>query len=159
MWTHELEATFITYSQLISVSQWHFHGCKQIYLHWLSQACLTIDVSAWEAALQSLSQGKGCGRLVRERRQPLSFFLERRKNIKTKKTFSTFWFLLSGTTYLQTNGHEVHLQLPSPLVLRDTSHTHYPVTKTSTKSPVKPFLLNVCREICGATGTITLISR
>lgn len=35
----------------------------------------TIDVPALEAALQLLNQGKGCGRLVRERRQLLSFCL------------------------------------------------------------------------------------
>lgn len=86
MWTHELEATFITQPTNFNVSQWHFDGCKQKYLHWLMNSTHTIDVSASEAALQLLNQGKGCGRSVGGRRQPLSFCLKRKQtNIKSRK--------------------------------------------------------------------------
>lgn len=93
-------------------------------------ACLTIDVMALEAALRLLNPGRGCGRLVRERRQLLSFCLRTTggKKIKTLEIFFIFHFCYQITTYLQTSVHEVHLQSPSLLVWRDTSRTHYPVT-------------------------------
>lgn len=103
----------------------------------------TIDVPALEAALPLLNQGKGCGRLVKERRQLLSFCLERKK--KKLKPVSTFCLRSyskdtkqNGITYLQTSVHEVHLQLPLLLVLRDTSRTRYPTWKRQ-KVPIKLF--------------------
>lgn len=53
----------------------------------------TIDVPALEAALPSLNRGKGCGRLVRERRQLLSFCLQvKQEEMKLKpEQFSTLY--------------------------------------------------------------------
>ena len=90
----------------------------------------TIDVSALEAASLLLNQGTGCGRWVRERRQLLSFCLEgKEKWLKPQELEFLFFgelYFEGFKSYLQTSVHEVHLQLPSLPVSRDTSHTRYP---------------------------------
>ncbi len=64
----------------------------------LTSICMsqTIDVPALEAALPLLNRGKGCGRLVRERRQLLSFCLEGKEEriFKTWKMCFTLWFYI-----------------------------------------------------------------
>lgn len=64
----------------------------------------TIDVPALEAALPLLNQGKGCGRLVKERRQLLSFCLERKK--KKVKTCLNILFAVIFKGY-KTKRHHV----------------------------------------------------
>lgn len=104
---------------------------KCIYTALQKHMSQTIDVLALEAASLLLNQGKGCGRSVKERKQLLSSCLggTEKKKVKTWKMFRQFNDSKPNglITHLQTSVHEVHLQLPSLLVLRDTSRTHYPV--------------------------------
>lgn len=99
---------------------------------------VTIDASALEAASPLLNRGTGCGRSVKERRQPLSFYLGREAHklgpFVIWKDFKNLKKGVGGpSAYLQTSVREEHLQLPWRLVSRDTSHTHYPVRRRENK--------------------------
>lgn len=93
------------YTQPTNVNVSRFNDCKQcIYTDF--HECQTIGVPALGAASPLQNQGKGCGRLVRERRQPLSFCLEERtRKCKILENLPLFVILRFKTKW--------HLHIPA----------------------------------------------